>query len=90
LCDLACTWKQAATALELSRSFDSVDTSHSRSIHFAQDFGSGLPLRSRPLIASSCQRAVEKWREMGWSLETGEFPDGALSGHVRTDCGAGL
>src|SRR5208337_4586335 len=30
-----------------------------RSVRFAQDFGSGLPLRSRPLNASSCQRALK-------------------------------
>ena len=28
-------------------------------LRFAQDFGSGLPLRSRPLIASTCQRALK-------------------------------
>jgi ribosome-binding ATPase YchF (GTP1/OBG family) len=33
---------------------------------------------------------VEKWREMGSSLETGKFPDGASSSHVRTElwCGS--
>jgi hypothetical protein len=30
-------------------------------LRFAQDFGSGLPLRSRPLNASSYQRAPAKW-----------------------------
>jgi len=28
-------------------------------LRFAQDFGSGLPLRSRPLNASNCQRALK-------------------------------
>src|SRR5260370_30323875 len=52
---------------DLARFFASFSGSEGRGLtpanrqilRFAQDFGSGLPLRSRPLNASSCQRALK-------------------------------